>query len=206
MIDRVGHREDLLAGAKECLRERGYARTTARDIVAASGTNLASIGYHFGSKEALLTEALNEAFDEWGEELARVAVQNADSEASLADQLEVMWTWVIESFTTMRPMMAANMEAFAEAQHSPELRTKLADYYERSRADYVEKSKEITGLGGETARAVGSFHLALLDGLMLQWLIDPERAPSARDLADAWRAMLDMSPVQNPRTSDRAAP
>jgi hypothetical protein len=39
---------------------RGYARTTARDLAAESGANLASIGYHFGSKEALLNEALAE--------------------------------------------------------------------------------------------------------------------------------------------------
>lgn len=51
----MGHREDLLEGAKRCLLEKGYARTTARDIGAASGTNLASIGYHYGSKEALST-------------------------------------------------------------------------------------------------------------------------------------------------------
>jgi AcrR family transcriptional regulator len=50
----MGHREALLAGARRCLLERGYARTTARDLVAASDTNLASIGYHFGSNEALL--------------------------------------------------------------------------------------------------------------------------------------------------------
>ena len=42
----MSHKEDLLAGAVACLREKGYAHTTARDIVAASGTNLASIGYH----------------------------------------------------------------------------------------------------------------------------------------------------------------
>ncbi|MGH3839469.1 MAG: TetR family transcriptional regulator, partial [Pseudonocardiaceae bacterium] len=41
----MGHREALLDGARRCLLERGYARTTARDLVAASGTNLASIGY-----------------------------------------------------------------------------------------------------------------------------------------------------------------
>ena len=56
----MGHKEDLLAGAKQCLREKGYANTTARDIVAASGTNLASIGYHFGSKDALMTQAIIE--------------------------------------------------------------------------------------------------------------------------------------------------
>ena len=56
----MGHREALLDGARRCLLERGYARTTARDLVAASGTNLASIGYHFGSKEALLNGAMQQ--------------------------------------------------------------------------------------------------------------------------------------------------
>src|SRR5690606_38768776 len=53
-IGGMGQRQDLLAGAKRCIAEKGYSRTTARDIPAASGANLAAIGYHFGSKEALL--------------------------------------------------------------------------------------------------------------------------------------------------------
>ena len=32
----MGNREDLLAGAKKCLYEKGYARTTARDIASAA--------------------------------------------------------------------------------------------------------------------------------------------------------------------------
>ncbi len=34
--------------------DKGYARTTARDIATAAGVSLAAIGYHFGSKEELL--------------------------------------------------------------------------------------------------------------------------------------------------------
>lgn len=63
----MGHREDLLEGAKKCLVEKGFVRTTARDIVKASGANLASIGYHYGSKDALLTQAFTELMEEWGE-------------------------------------------------------------------------------------------------------------------------------------------
>ena len=33
----MGHKEDLLEGAKRCLLAKGFARTTARDIVAESG-------------------------------------------------------------------------------------------------------------------------------------------------------------------------
>ena len=69
MIIRMGHREDLLAGAMACLREKGYAHTTARDIVAASGTNLGSIGYHYGSTKALLNAAVLASVDEWGPQL-----------------------------------------------------------------------------------------------------------------------------------------
>jgi hypothetical protein len=39
------------------------------------------------------------------------------------------------------------------------------------------------------ARAVGSLHQALLSGVLVQWLIDPGRAPSAADLAVALRAI-----------------
>ena len=57
----MGNREDLLAGARKVIIERGAAKATARDIAAAAGVSLAAIGYHFGSKERLITEALTGA-------------------------------------------------------------------------------------------------------------------------------------------------
>ena len=76
----MSHREDLLDGAVACLREKGYAQTTARDIVAASGTNLASIGYHYGSLKALLNAAVLKALDDFGEQMAQAmsAVDRCD--------------------------------------------------------------------------------------------------------------------------------
>ena len=64
----MGNREDLLAGALACLKTKGWAATTVRDIAAAAGVNHAAIGYHFGSREALLIEAFTQAMDEWGTE------------------------------------------------------------------------------------------------------------------------------------------
>src|SRR6185437_14594009 len=78
----MGHREDLLEGAKRCLLEKGYAGTTARDIVAASGANLASIGYHYGSKDALMRQAIIASSEEWGTGVAQVP---AGGEAVPAD-------------------------------------------------------------------------------------------------------------------------
>jgi AcrR family transcriptional regulator len=188
----MGHREKLLAGTKRCLYERGFARTTARDIVAASGTNLASIGYHFGSKDALLNAAMIEAIDEWGEELKRALITDTDvGSMDPIARFESIWTRVIESFETHRPLWVASFEAFVQAQRSPELREQLAAGNEEARfglAALLEGIDEST-VDERLARTVGSFYLALMSGLIVQWLVDRERAPSGSDLTVALRTM-----------------
>lgn len=43
------------------MADKGFARTTSRDIANTAGVSLAAIGYHFGSTVALLNTALIEA-------------------------------------------------------------------------------------------------------------------------------------------------
>src|ERR1700712_5291714 len=105
----MGHREDLLDGAKRCLYTKGYARTTARDIVAASGTNLASIGYHYGSKEALLNAALMSATEDWGETLdAPVAALPPVTDPFA--RFEAVFARIIASYEGSRPLWSATFE------------------------------------------------------------------------------------------------
>lgn len=188
----MGHREKLLAGAKRCLYERGYGRTTARDIVEASGTNLASIGYHFGTKEALLNAAMMEAVGEWGEELERILAAEDDEDVDPMVRFEATWTRVIESFKAHRPALIASFEAFVQAEHSPELQEQIAAGHEEARLWLAALFRRIGYTAGEgcSERAVGSFYLALLNGLMAQWLLDPERAPTGHDVAEALREIM----------------
>src|SRR5215467_14514709 len=101
----MGHREDLLAGARRCLEERGYTRTTARDLVAASGTNLASIGYHFGSKEALLNGAMQQCFDEYIDQITKIVF--ADPGATPLQRVRASWSALVSTFEQHRPLLVA---------------------------------------------------------------------------------------------------
>ena len=187
----MGHREKLLVGAKRCIYERGYGRTTARDIVEASGTNLASIGYHFGTKEALLNAAMMEAVGEWGEELERILAAEDDEDADPMRRFEETWTRVIGSFEAHRPALVASFEAFVQAEHSTGLREELGAGHEQARVWLAELFGRIGGAGGGASeRTVGSFYLALLNGLMVQWLLDPERAPTGHDVTEALRKIV----------------
>ena len=63
---RSNHRTKLLQAARTLLRERTYGNITARDLVAASNTNLGSIGYHL-LKRGAFNEAIGLAFEEWAD-------------------------------------------------------------------------------------------------------------------------------------------
>ena len=120
MSPRENHRERLLRGALACLREKGYAHTTARDIAAASESNLGSIGYHFGSKEALMNEAIRQGSAEWIEQLGRIAF--SDHGATPIEHLQAAWRGLADTFDEHRPLILAFMEALVQAQRSEELR------------------------------------------------------------------------------------
>jgi AcrR family transcriptional regulator len=187
----VGHREDLLTGAVRCLREKGYARTTARDIVAASGANLASIGYHYGSTRALLNAAVFQAMADFGTEIQQVLSAEASRGGSALERIERFWAHVIDSFRANPELWLATFDVFGVAQRDPEIRAVVADGLDDGRALWA---RALYGLDADrddqgVARAVGSLHQALFSGVLTQWLIDPDRAPSATDLAAALQAI-----------------
>jgi AcrR family transcriptional regulator len=53
-------REKILTAAKELFQEKGFEPTTVREIATLAGVNVALINYHFGSKEQLLAQMVEE--------------------------------------------------------------------------------------------------------------------------------------------------
>jgi len=54
-------RQRLLDAAVSIFAERGYRKTTVRDICDAADANVAAVNYHFGNKEALYNAAFDHA-------------------------------------------------------------------------------------------------------------------------------------------------
>ncbi|MDQ6771979.1 MAG: TetR family transcriptional regulator [Candidatus Dormibacteraeota bacterium] len=186
----MGNREDLLEAAKRCLYERGYARTTARDIAAAAGTSLAAIGYHYRSTEALLNAALFAAIGDWGRELEEALAGARAGKPGSLERFEQFWVGVLESFATQRPIWSATFEVMAQADHVPGIKRSIADGLQEGRMAWAALLQGVDPAREEaTAHAVGSLYQALLSGVLVQWAVDPERAPTAAELTLALRAI-----------------
>lgn len=182
-----GHRARLLEAAISCLQEKGYARTTARNLVAGSRTNLASIGYHFGSKEGLLNAALLEAFQRWLKPLIELAAEPGS--ATPLQRLQRGLEEVADSLEENRLLVAAALEAWAQLPHSAELRKAMQDSYDdfhRAIAATVRDAFAEAGVSAEIdAEALATLIIALFDGLLVRWQLDPDDPPSAKRLTEA---------------------
>lgn len=181
-----GHRERLLEAAIACLQEKGYARTTSRDLVAASNTNLASIGYHFGSKEHLLNVAVIEAFQRWLKPLIALAAEPGP--ATPLERLGRTLAGVMDTLEDNRPLITACLEAWAQLPRSDDLRAEMTASYEdfhRVIARTAEDAFAEIGSPRLDTDAVAVLIIALFDGLLVQWQLDPGRTPSASRLIAA---------------------
>jgi AcrR family transcriptional regulator len=189
-----------LKGARHCIEQIGYARTTSRDVAAAAGVSLGAIGYHFGSKEELLNEAIAEGFRDWTASFVPLV-----SESGTEDLGAVASRAIPQFFRLLddnRPLLVAFIEAVAQAEHVPALRAQLANQYRESRATAVDMIT--TTLGPQVAEAglsadtLSSLVLALVDGLILQHLVDPDTAPRSADVLALFGALTHGDAGPNP--------
>ncbi|MFB7573478.1 MULTISPECIES: TetR/AcrR family transcriptional regulator [unclassified Streptomyces] len=192
----MGHREDLLEGAKRCLLQKGFVRTTARDIVKESGTNLGSIGYHYGSKDALLVQAyvsLIEGVGEgqgqdqgWGTGAAETAPLGS------LERFQGVWANVIGSLPGARAIWLLSFELVLQGDRIPEVRRMLGEAQRDGRSGLASLFTGIPEieLDKETVETEGRFYITLLNGLMVQWLFDPDSATDADQLTEGLRRVI----------------
>jgi AcrR family transcriptional regulator len=183
----MSHRDALLKAAKTLIVEKGFAATTARDLVSASDTNLGSIGYHFGSREALLSQALEELFDEWTALLAVAAF--SDEDVPPLERLTASWKATLDTLNEHRALIRAFIEAMAHAERSPAFRKQMRNHYRRSRravADLVEAAVGPEAIAkGADPMFIALFLIAVFDGLAIQSRLAPEDTPSGDELVSA---------------------
>ncbi len=169
----VSNRDALLEGALRCIEEQGYGEITTRGIAAAANANVASIAYHFGSKDSLIGEALAEGFRRWFAEFAREVANGRDLESFSHAAIRALRAGIDRH----SGLAYAFVAALSRAPHDPGLRAALAESYRDSRtslAALLDLDER------ENHQLQAGLLIAIFDGLLVQWLIDPDQGE--RDL------------------------
>ncbi len=80
-------RQRLLKAARRLFAERGYDGASVRAITRAAGSNVAAVGYHFGSKEALYKEVIRAMDDPLAE---RIVALSRDEDTPVRQRIRIL--------------------------------------------------------------------------------------------------------------------
>jgi len=145
---------------------------TARMIAHESGANLASIGYHFESKDGLLTAAVVEGLDRWLDQIeARLADgrRHRRSSARFRQAVDIVEQTRHEHEATA----AAFVAALVRGQHDPVVAQRLTEGFLHTRP----RVAELLDLGSDRVGIdAGAVMHSLFTGLLVQSLLSEDLA------------------------------
>jgi AcrR family transcriptional regulator len=162
-------REALLRAVLRVVAQRGFAGLTYRAVAAEAGVTHGLVGYHFGSLEAMIGEALALAAGEAIRD-ARLAVSPGELDA-FAGTLSRL---VADDPRAQTYQYELTFESLRHPALAPQVRALYENYH-----DVVERSLAAVGIAPD--RALTRLVFAALDGLVIQQLIFGD--PAATDAA-----------------------
>ncbi|MDY7100671.1 MAG: helix-turn-helix domain-containing protein [Actinomycetota bacterium] len=186
----VVKRDEILDAALAAFAERGYDRTSVREIARAVGLSQAGLLHYFANKEELFAEVLRRR-DERNE---RQYDQNRGNPVS-ADGLVEIVRHNVEEPGLVRLFVALSAESTAE--NSP-ARSFFTERYRAIRGGIAADIRERQARGDLAddldADAVASLLVAAADGLQIQWLLEPETVDMGARLEQMLQALQRVGP------------
>lgn len=166
-------RERLLDAAAELIAELGWAAVTSRAVAERAGVNNGVVHYHFGSMDALRRAATLHATDP----LMREALAWFVAAPTTLDAYATLLSTVGELDASQAPT-AVLLEAMLHAPRDPEVRTLVAGMIAPFRGALEDKLRADADAGrvrGDIdVRGAAVALAALIDGLMLHAMVDPQ--------------------------------
>jgi AcrR family transcriptional regulator len=177
--------EELIRATLRCLATLGPVATTVRAIAAEAGVSPSLITYHFGGKQDLLMGAYNHLSAQMrGAEERALEEAGDDPQDRLMAFISVGFgpDFLDEQYITARFLF------WGLARTDPDVGRVHDDIYTAYRAKLRDLLDAAVGPGPEIDRLVFALS-ALLDGLWLEWCLDP-RSFDPADMMQACRSMI----------------
>ena len=193
-------REQLLQAAVKIYGTAGTRGATTRRIAREAGVNEVTLFRHFGSKEALLRDAVQNIYD--SKVLVRLPDDPIDPEAEL-----IQWCRLHHEFLIrIRPMLRISMAEFAEHPERVRRACKLPIRVSDELHDYLRRLRA-KGLahGPWSPRAATALLLGAVFQDAMQRDIMPERYPYSARAAVRQYIGLFLSAIGVRRSSTRRA-
>lgn len=171
--DTYNVRQKIIDAATALVMDKGVKGTSLADIANAAGISKGTLFYHFSAKDDLIYELTEKHFDIVTRANLKRAEQMTDS--PLQEIIKVSLLGILHAENRGKLNLYLLQEAVIE---NPALKKRFADKYvefQQTMTQFINMVAPI--LDDEKAAAVSRLLVAVLDGLIIQWLLDPSAIP-----------------------------
>jgi len=162
--------EAILQATMRLLATRGIQGTSLDLLAEEVGVAKSSILWHFGSKEELLLRVAERVYDQ----VAQGPVQRILALPTFEERAEASWNFFSETLRQNPEMRRVILYLiFESVEGRPELRSRLQQLYRGIREMYENGLRSVVPDANQRRR-FAVISVAALDGIFLQWLLDPE--------------------------------
>lgn len=184
--DFYSNRQKIINAATALVMERGVKGTSLADISKAAGISKGTLFYHFSAKDDLVYELTEKHFDE----ITRASLKRAGQMRgnSLQEILQESILSILRAENRGKLNLYLLQEAVTE---NPVLKNRFTNKYEEFQETMIQFLNMIVPpMEEKRAKAVARLLVAALDGLIIQWLLDPEAIP-VEDIAEVIALIFD---------------
>jgi AcrR family transcriptional regulator len=179
-------RDQMLAAAATQIAERGFGDTRIADVADRIGASPALVIYYFGTREALLIEALRWSESSFYARTEEMLLSTTRIRPRLATLVE--WTLVADKQASLTGDWGLWFDLWAQAFRHPEVKKDRADLDAQWRnliVRIVRDGIEAGEIGKVDAEEFAIMWASLLDGLVVQVALDDPVVDVARARAIA---------------------
>ncbi len=164
-------KEQIVRATVDCISKFGYHNFSMQDVARTAGVSKGIIHYYFLNKDELMMSVL----DKVAGDIERVLQSDMANIEDPFQKMEIFVNVCFDVVRSTREYYQVNMDFWTQINQKDEVRGVIARHYAKFRETAAKVVRQ--GLQSGKFRQVdpaqyGSFVIAVIDGLSLQWLFD----------------------------------
>ncbi len=161
-------RAEIVQALYECLSQKGHEKVTTKEIAAQAGVGPGVIHYYFKSKDEIVACLMEELALKYESVFSEI-MSKLEGEQDFVD---LFCQFLCDEFIFNRPLNRVFYNLVQMGFESTVVQAPLQTMMGR----YRQKGQEYFSIKGEALDEEGYLMVALVEGLALQWMIEPDHS------------------------------
>lgn len=188
----------LVEAARRVLARDGVQGATMRGVASEAGVPLGTLSYVFGSKEQLLMAVIQDVTEEIAEVLGESAQTDQGLEQAIRAGIETFWTRLVADERWLQVMQYELVMYSLRTPGLDHLARWQTERYCRIVAAWCQQAANDAGeLCAVPFDALARVMVAGVDGIILQFVADPDDARARRDLAMLTEMLVGLAGIRS---------